>query len=63
MALPEKCCNNCKYYMYDSSTNTSDCNKVDDIPEDLFEKHFIYDMPDCPYHEKCDCVEYYSEIL
>lgn len=59
MGLPDKCCYNCKYYSYDGSTGTSDCYKADDIPEDLFEKHFVEDVPDCPYHEEMGYEDYY----
>lgn len=45
-------CYNCKYFWYDNSVGAADCNKADDIPEDLFEKHFVNDEPGCPFHEE-----------
>lgn len=59
MAIKGKVCYNCKYYMYDNSTGTSDCLKADDIPEDLFEKHFVDDQPGCPFHEEIDEPDYH----
>lgn len=55
----EKCCENCRYYFYDGSVNASDCNKADDIPEDLFEKHYINGESGCPYHEMIEDIDYY----
>lgn len=46
----DRCCDNCKYHFYDGSVDAHDCNKADDIPEDLFEKHFVNDKSGCPFH-------------
>lgn len=43
-------CNNCRYYFYDNSTGTSDCNN-DDIDEMSMDVHFVNDEPGCPYHK------------
>lgn len=41
-------CNNCRYYFYDNSTGTSDCNN-DDIDEMSLDVHFVNGEPGCPY--------------
>lgn len=41
-------CNNCRYYFYDNSTGTSDCNN-DDIDEMSMDIHFVNNEPGCPY--------------
>ena len=52
MITREKVCANCEHFWYDNSVGAADCNKADDIEEDLFEKHFVDDQPGCPFHEE-----------
>ena len=61
MITREKICANCKYFWYDNSVGAADCNKADDIPEDLFEKHFVDDQPECPFFEEYEDVDYLYE--
>lgn len=56
-------CYNCKYYWYDNSVDASDCNRADNIPEDLFEKHFVDDQPECPFWVKLEDVDYLVEDI
>lgn len=44
-------CYNCKHYFEDTSFNSCDCLKSDDLTEEQYEKHFVDDEPGCPYHE------------
>lgn len=53
-----KFCSNCKYFLYDNSTGAADCRRADDIPEDLFEKHFVNDEINCPFHAVFDEIDY-----
>ena len=43
-------CNNCRYYFYDNSTGSSDCNN-DDIDEMSLDVHFVNDEPGCLYYK------------
>ena len=43
-------CNSCKYYFYDNSTGTSDCNN-DDIDEMSMDVHFVNNESGCPYYK------------
>ena len=56
-----KTCYNCKFYRYDNSVGASDCDRADDIPEDLFEMHFIEDLPGCPFWDELEDVDYTFE--
>lgn len=59
----EKVCANCKYFLYDNSVGAADCNKADDIEENLFEKHFVNDEPGCPFFEELEEVDYVFDIV
>ena len=41
-------CEGCKWYLYDSSTDASDCMKAEDMTEQDFETYFIDDRDGCP---------------
>jgi hypothetical protein len=42
-------CENCKYFDYDSSTGTSECNQSDNMTEDETEKYYTNGEFGCPY--------------
>lgn len=55
------CCDSCKYYFYDYSTGTSECNN-DDITEEALDKHYTNDEPGCPYYMEYVDAEYREDI-
>lgn len=43
-------CSICRYYFYDYSTGTSECNN-DDIDEVSIDVHYVNGEPGCPYYK------------
>ena len=58
MSTLNRTCYNCEHFVYDPNVHASRCSKADDILEELFEKHFLNDEPDCPYHKFTNFEEY-----
>lgn len=47
-----KNCNDCKHFLYDNSTGTSECDQYDNMTEDETDKYYTNGEDNCPFYKE-----------
>lgn len=53
-------CHNCKHYFCDDSVGFIECNRADELPDDIYEDYETRfpEMLVCPYYEEIEDINY-----
>lgn len=45
-------CENCRYFLYDSSNGTSECDQYDNMSEEDTDRYYTNGKNGCPFHKE-----------